>query len=1004
MDGDDAAGLDVEGVGMTYLEQLRQLHNAVLNRQAALTAAAADLVDGLKRLAELLIWGEKHNFDALFEWVEPGKGDNSGSYFCEKNLMDFLTSVLPNSPSRHVRIQLLQTLSMLIYNVSNERSLYYMLSNNYVNALITHPNLYTGGDVSSWSASLLKTLSGVLNATTIKFFYHEGNATFPLLEEALKFFSSSDSMKRAHVMTITLNILRLNDPSVTRYVLRHPHILTQIVLCLRRSWRRLNKHIKYASFASVGQTEAILLTQCDDVFQFLMDVMDLGIAEINEALLQRMFTTCFYPLLGSVIRGLDTDVALIEAIDVPQFPNCDFYRDTYQRLLLQTGLVGVYANNKSEIYTGATLSTGADTTATKIGSMDAPGSARGDDSVTTSAASSPRSIAEFQQLNIPAALLVNDLLPNVAYYLLVTHLASVRRDDVRRYLLLLTQCPFAPRKVLDQVARFTYSGDSVASDATDAKEDEEDAAVGRLTGVFESMSAWEQHVFGERSIQSADTANKEPPGEYVLNLLMGEFVRVALCSVPTTDSRLIMLLALQHSLQSSFMKLSPAAEAAAAFPFEQFIAVPNTSQGLHVVMQALNSAARHLSSPALRIQALNLTLVIIRHSVDIISRYCPEELASFVEEVRFHLCAAFGSLRVLIDSELEQCTFRHLSIFHDEWLRLQAGPTRRVDVLEYPHLLLDTERNPVSGRGGRTRGYSQPRARSVPVALGAAQPDSAHPASATAAVSDAEHTGINNFITQRTPIGFWLFGDRQDREMPPDAGTNGDSGRRSARDAHQSPARRNDTWQVMLEPASLFRRHVQVALLVRELLLDLAPGNLTAAASAAPRKTHASTDYSDFPLLLGQQTAINGTPITLGAHLSLESTRSFSCVMRLNADKRHRYAVCNDVLFLLVRKRSQEGLFEATCIHPLWNVDIKRMNTAARTCSVAILWYPDERSSPRAGQSYCEPLQAHSVTEFDLVFETEEDTVEYVRRYKLAVAHTTAACSAAIRRYLEDCN
>lgn len=96
----------------------------------------------------------------------------------------------------------------------------FLLSNNYINTLITTSDLYSGGDISSWAASLLKTLSGLLNSTTIKFFYQEvglclrnnikrqGNENFPLLEESLKLLSSSDSMKCAHVMTIILNIMR----------------------------------------------------------------------------------------------------------------------------------------------------------------------------------------------------------------------------------------------------------------------------------------------------------------------------------------------------------------------------------------------------------------------------------------------------------------------------------------------------------------------------------------------------------------------------------------------------------------------------------------------------------------------------------------------------------------------------------------------------------------------------------------------------------------------------
>ncbi|GBE60793.1 hypothetical protein, conserved [Babesia ovata] len=867
--------------------------------------------------------------------------------------------------------------------------------------------MHTGGDVSSWTASLLKTISGILNQTTIKFFCQEGNDTFPLLDEAVKLLSSSDSMKRAHAMTIMLNILRLNDPSVTRYLLDKSHILTQLALYLRYSWRRLNRHVKNATFATIGQTESILLTQCDDVFQFLLDIMDLGNTDINEALLRRLFTTCFFPLWCSLLRGREADVSLLDVVDVPKVPQCGFYRSAYQHVLTQNGLLGVYATNKSDLFAGTVMRLEADGEAVdKSGASDGDNKSQGGESA--SSTSTPRSMADFQNLNIPAVLLANELLPNVAYYLLVTHLASARRDDVRRYFLLLTLCPFIPRDVMEHIALFNVTnsnGDKAAEASGDDKTADDNAAM-----VFNSINAWERHVYGPHSVHLREGSNKKDwsiPDNYVPNMVMGEFVRIGICCVAKNDSRLSMLMALIHSLQNSFMKQAPNPEIADDLPFEQFIAVPSTSQGLHIVVQGINSVAKHLSCPTLRIQTLSVALSIAINSIDIINMYNRREIMSMVEEIRFHLDTGFNELVLLINSELEHCTPLHISIFYDEWLRMEAGITRRVDILEYPHILLDPDRSGSLRRRLRRSDKTFNRSTSEPpiaVSTKGGASQSKEYMTAAGAVRSIYPDVLNEVITPRTPIGMWLFGDWHDRKSAAERQPNHHNKQDAIAESRLVRAQKYDTWEVMLEPLQLYRRHLQVACLVKDTLEELGSTVLTRGRTTLPAKWRRSTAYDRCPLLKEEQIAINGTPVTLGALISLDKVRKYPCVMVLEAEKKRRFVVCNDAFFLLVREKPHTSLYEATCIHPLWNVEIRKFDVASRTCSVVIMWYPESKESPREGHSYCEPLRAYSVTAFDIVFNTEEDTVEYARRFNIAMAQLTAACSSAIRNYLVPCN
>lgn len=195
--------------------------------------------------------------------------------------MEFLVTRLPKLHSKAIRIQLVQTLSMLIHNIQSDRTLYYILSNNYLNTLIMMPEMYKSDDVCSWTISLIKTLSGLLDKTTIKFFFQEKRNSFPLLDQSMKFLVCTDSMKRAHAMTVILNTIRVKDPGVIEYMMENRRILLNLSLYLLHCWRRLNLHVRTSEMSGVTQTEESLMTECDDALCFLQDIMDLGIEPIN---------------------------------------------------------------------------------------------------------------------------------------------------------------------------------------------------------------------------------------------------------------------------------------------------------------------------------------------------------------------------------------------------------------------------------------------------------------------------------------------------------------------------------------------------------------------------------------------------------------------------------------------------------------------------------------------------------------------------------------------------
>ncbi|XP_029847896.2 protein CLEC16A homolog isoform X3 [Ixodes scapularis] len=177
------------------LEHLKYLYHLLSKNQTVTEQNKGVLVETLRSIAEILIWGDQ-NDSTVFD------------FFLEKNMLSFFLKIMKQKCGRYVCIQLLQTLNILFENIRNETSLYYLLSNNHVNSIIVHKFDFSDEEVMAYYISFLKTLSLKLNNHTIHFFYNEHTNDFPLYTEAIKFFNHTESMVRIAVRTLTLNVFK----------------------------------------------------------------------------------------------------------------------------------------------------------------------------------------------------------------------------------------------------------------------------------------------------------------------------------------------------------------------------------------------------------------------------------------------------------------------------------------------------------------------------------------------------------------------------------------------------------------------------------------------------------------------------------------------------------------------------------------------------------------------------------------------------------------------------
>jgi len=299
-------------------ERLQQLYSRLAQfRESDLEKSGEGeaLIETVRQITEVLIWGEQTNNSQFFD------------FFCEKSIFSDLVHVLGlKKASKKVKLQLLQTLSMLVQNIRRQTSVYYILSNNHVNRLMSTSMDFDDEEVLAYYITLMKSLAMRLDNESIKFFFiQHPEPSFPLYIEATKFFSHKDHMVRATVRTITLQVYKIEDQPMRRFVLRHAaeSYFSQLAYHLQDLWLRLNA----AAVKLTCEDELAPVRRENELQQdlqiYLSDVFELGIDELNEVLADRLLNGAILPVLlagvsnanavprnGNVVRTLSPHVAL----------------------------------------------------------------------------------------------------------------------------------------------------------------------------------------------------------------------------------------------------------------------------------------------------------------------------------------------------------------------------------------------------------------------------------------------------------------------------------------------------------------------------------------------------------------------------------------------------------------------------------------------------------------------------------------------------------------------
>ncbi|XP_012230191.1 protein CLEC16A homolog isoform X2 [Linepithema humile] len=266
-------------------EHLKYLYNVLSKNQTVSENNRGLLVETLRSIAEILIWGDQ-NDSSVFD------------FFLEKNMLSFFLRIMKQKCGSYVCVQLLQTLNILFENIRNETSLYYLLSNNHVNSIIVHKFDFSDEEVMAYYISFLKTLSLKLNAHTIHFFYNEHTNDFPLYTEAIKFFNHSEGMVRIAVRTLTLNVYRVEDASMLAFIRDRtaaPYF-SNLVWFIGDHIIELDTCVRNDADHQSQNRLSDLVAEHLDHLHYLNDILSLNIADLNKVLSDHLLHKLLIPL------------------------------------------------------------------------------------------------------------------------------------------------------------------------------------------------------------------------------------------------------------------------------------------------------------------------------------------------------------------------------------------------------------------------------------------------------------------------------------------------------------------------------------------------------------------------------------------------------------------------------------------------------------------------------------------------------------------------------------
>ncbi|GJJ69404.1 protein CLEC16A [Entomortierella parvispora] len=188
-------------------------------------------------------------------------------------------------------------------NVRSQESLYFLLSNNYVNQVIGVRYDFSNDEILAYYIYLLRTLSFKLSKDTIYFFFNEHLDDFPLYSEAIKFFNHEESMIRIAVRVITLNVYSVDDKQMQEFILDRTTTtyFSNLVWFIGNYGTTVNDMLLHPGEGEFSRMNYYLAEHMD-CFYYVNDIIELEVPKINKILISHLLNRLLRPMyLDSIL-------------------------------------------------------------------------------------------------------------------------------------------------------------------------------------------------------------------------------------------------------------------------------------------------------------------------------------------------------------------------------------------------------------------------------------------------------------------------------------------------------------------------------------------------------------------------------------------------------------------------------------------------------------------------------------------------------------------------------
>ncbi|KAJ6406745.1 hypothetical protein OIU84_010289 [Salix udensis] len=241
------------------------------------------VVDLLQSIVEIVTYGDRQD-SQIFEC------------FMEHQVLAEFVRVLKISKNSRIEAPLLQYLSIMIQNMDSEYAIYYCLSNDYVNNIITHPYKFDVGDLAQYYISFLRSVSNKINGDTLCLLvkvHGDAVVSFPLYSEALKFTQHGEKMIQTAIRALTLNIYNVSDDMVYQFITTPPFskYFSDLVHSLKEQCIHLDNLVHALEEMGINQRRKELLLKTDrlvDDLYYLKDILCVGESRLSNVVTQNI--------------------------------------------------------------------------------------------------------------------------------------------------------------------------------------------------------------------------------------------------------------------------------------------------------------------------------------------------------------------------------------------------------------------------------------------------------------------------------------------------------------------------------------------------------------------------------------------------------------------------------------------------------------------------------------------------------------------------------------------